>query len=87
MQPIYVSFLVCAVLLQSAQAQQGLYIRVELPERLSIEVPTHWKVLSQASRSNLAAAASAMMESAGQDPSTGRKKTLLSVNADRRAHV
>jgi hypothetical protein len=73
--------LLCSVLFQPAQAQQGSYSRINLPQRLSIEVPSDWKVLSQANRSNLAAVASAVMESAGQGGSTGKKETLLAVNS------
>lgn len=75
------SFMFCAALSQSAHAQQGSYTRVELPQHLSIEVPSHWKVLPRASRANVAAAGRAMMESAEQDASTGKKETLLAVNA------
>jgi hypothetical protein len=73
--------LLCSALFQPAQAQQGSYTRINFPQRLSIEVPSHWKVLSQANRSNLAAAGSAMTESAGQEGSTGKKETLLAVNS------
>lgn len=73
--------LLCSALLQPAQAQQGSYTRIDLPQRLSIEVPSDWNVLSQANRANSAAAASAMMESAGQKGSTGRKETLLAVKS------
>ncbi|MEO5883730.1 MAG: hypothetical protein ABIQ06_15040 [Caldimonas sp.] len=73
--------LLCSALFQPAQAQQGSYTRINLPQRLSIEIPSDWKVLSQANRSNIAAAGSAMMESAGQKGSTGKKETLLAVQS------
>ena len=69
--------LLCSALFQPAQAQQGPYTRIDLPQRMSIEVPSGWKVLPQANRSNLAAAASATMEGAGRGGPTGRKETLL----------
>jgi hypothetical protein len=73
--------LACVLLFEPAHAQQGSYTRIPLAHGLSVEVPSHWVVLSQANRSNLAAAGSAMMESVDQAPSTAKKETLLAVNA------
>ena len=73
--------LLCSASLQTAQAQQGSYTRINFPQRMSIEVPSDWKVLAQANPSKLAAAGSATMKSTGQEGSTGKKETLLAVNS------
>jgi hypothetical protein len=74
-------WLLCAAWLQPAQAQHGSYTRIDFPQRLAIEVPSDWKVLSQVKRSNLAAAGNATMERAGQEGSTGKKETLLAASS------
>lgn len=48
---------------------------------MSIDVPAHWVVLSEANRSNVAAAGRALTELAGVDGAPSGKETLLAVNA------
>lgn len=64
-----------------ALAQTGDYRRLQLNYGISLEVPTHWTILSQSTRSNLQAAGRAMTENAGLEGSSGRKESLLAVNA------
>ncbi len=65
----------------SAHAQQGSFTRLHLPEQISVEVPAHWKVLSQDARSNFSAAGNALIEGLGETPTGTKKQTLLAVNA------
>jgi len=48
---------------------------------ISIDVPSHWTVLSQDERRNLGAAGQAMADNAGIEASNHGKETLLAVNA------
>lgn len=55
--------------------------RLDLAYGISIEIPSHWVVLDQATRENLGAAGTAIMTNAGIEDSGGKKDRLLSVNA------
>jgi hypothetical protein len=67
---------------QARQAPPDSYTRIDFPRRLSIEVPSDWKVSSPADRSTPAAAGSAMTASAGGPKgATGQKETLLTANS------
>ena len=48
---------------------------------ISLDVPSHWTLLSQDSRKNFRAAAQAMSENAGIEVSGSRKESLLAINA------
>jgi hypothetical protein len=76
-------FLLAAIILASgpALAQTGDYRRLQLSYGISLEVPTHWTILSQSTRNNLQAAGRAITENAGLEGSNGGKENLLAVNA------
>ncbi|MGH2359076.1 MAG: hypothetical protein ACRDGM_00815 [bacterium] len=64
----------------SAIAQDSSFQRVQLPHKISLEIPAHWKVLSAETRKNLAAAGEAITGGAGVEVPSG-KESLLAVNA------
>lgn len=79
---VFVSaLLLVACTITSASAQQTSFTRIQLPHGISIEVPSHWRVLPQDTRQNLAVASEALANNAGADRPQGKKATLLSVNA------
>jgi hypothetical protein len=62
-------------------AQDTTFRRVQLAYGISLDVPTHWTVLPQDNRRNHRAAGQAMIDNAGIEGPTGRKETLLAMNA------
>lgn len=74
-------FVAFALLGTSAFAQDTSFRRIQLSYGISLEIPSHWTVLSQDTRKNLSAAGSAMMDNAGIEGSSGKKQNLLAVNA------
>ena len=62
-----------------AHAEDSPFIRRELAEGISVEIPSHWVVLSEASRKNIEARTRAIIDSSGQSPT--KAQTLLAVNA------
>lgn len=70
-----------ALLGNSAFAQDTSFRRIQLSYGISLEIPSHWTVLSQDTRKNLGAAGSAMMDNAGIEGPSGQKQNLLAVNA------
>ena len=65
----------------TAFAQSTEFRRIELAYGISLDIPSHWTVLSQDTRKNLRAAGETMTENAGIEGSNVNKETLLSVNA------
>lgn len=80
-QRLCLLFLALAVFGQSAIAQDAPFRRVQLAYGISLDIPSHWKVLSQDTRANLGASGSAVMDNAGIAGPSGRKEALLAVNA------
>jgi len=74
-------FIITALLSYNASAQNTSFRKIQLIYNISLDVPSHWIVLSQASRNNLGAAGQAMMDNSSIEGSSGRKKTLLAMNA------
>jgi hypothetical protein len=64
-----------------AFAADNSYKQVHLPHGISIEIPSHWAVLPEDSRKNLAASSQAMQDNAGIESVPGQRKGLLAVNA------
>lgn len=62
-------------------AQDKLFRSVQLEHGIYLDVPSHWTVLSLESRNNISAAGQAMVDNAGIEDQSGRKKNLLAVNA------
>lgn len=73
--------IILATVVGQAFATQTAFKRIQLGNGLSIEIPTHWNVLSQSTRRNLNAAGEAISEEAKVETPSGRKETLLAVNA------
>lgn len=78
---LFCVFAAFALLGNSAFAQDTTFRRVQLSYGISLEIPSHWTVLAQETRNNLAAAGSAMMDNAGIEGLSGQKQNLLAVNA------
>ncbi len=75
------SFVVFVLLSNSVFAKDAAFRRVQLAYGISLDVPSHWTLLSQDSRKNLRAAGQAMSENAGVEVSSGQKESLLAINA------
>lgn len=65
----------------AASAQDTAYRRVLLVHDISIEIPSHWKILSQETRKNLGAVSEAITKNADIEGPSGNKVGLLAVNA------
>jgi hypothetical protein len=70
-----------ALLIGSASAQDTSFRRVQLAHGISLEIPSHWKVLSLETRLNLGAASEAITRNAGAKALSGKNEGLLAVNA------
>ena len=70
-----------ALLAHSAFAQDTSFRRVQLAYGISLDIPSHWTVLSQDTRRNLEAAGEALVGNADIEGPSGRKENLLAVNA------
>lgn len=64
-----------------AFAQDTSFRHVQLAYGISLDVPSHWTMLSLESRKNINAAGQAMTENAGIEGSSGQKEPLLAMNA------
>lgn len=73
--------LVATVFVGSAVAQDSFFRSVQLTYGISLNIPTHWNVLSQEIKQNLGAAGESMVKNAEIEGSSGKKQTLLAVNA------
>lgn len=62
-------------------AQNSEFRQVQLLHGISLDVPSHWIVLSQASRKNLGAAAQALMDNSEIEGANGQKERLLAMNS------
>lgn len=69
------------LLTHSAFAQDTSFRNIQLSYGISLDVPSHWTVLPKDNRKNLAAASQAMTDNAGIEGSSGRKESLLAMNA------
>jgi hypothetical protein len=78
---LFCAFVAFVLLADSAFAQDTSFRRVQLAYGISLDVPSHWTVLSQDNRRNLRAAGQAMTDNAGIEGPSGRKESLLAVNA------
>lgn len=77
----FYSLLFITLFIGSASAQDSSFRSVRLAYGISLEIPSHWKVLSQETRQNLVAASEAMTKNFGIEGPSGRKQGLLAVNA------
>ena len=74
-------FTFLTLLTHSAFAQDTSFRNIQLSYGISLDVPSHWTVLPKDNRKNLAAASQAMTDNAGIEGSSGRKESLLAMNA------
>lgn len=65
----------------NALANQSEYRVVKLPYSISLEAPSHWKILSIETRSNLRAAGEAVLKNSGASDNVAKKESLLAMNA------
>lgn len=65
----------------SAFAQDSSYRRLKFAHGISLDVPSHWTMLSLDARKNLNAAGQAMTDNVGIEGPSGRKDALLAMNA------
>ena len=78
---VFYALLFITLFVGSASAQATSFRSVQLAYGISLEIPSHWKVLSQETRQNLGAAGEDMTKNAGIEGSSGQKQNLLAVNA------
>ena len=78
---LFYAFVAFVLLSHSAFAQDTSFRRVQLAYGISLDVPSHWTVLSQDNRRNIGAAGQAMTDNAAIERPSGRKESLLAVNA------
>jgi len=72
---------VFALLGNMAFAQDTSFRRVKLAYGISLDIPSHREVLSQDWRKNLGAVGEAISKNAGVEGPSGKKESLLAVNA------
>jgi len=77
----FAAIVALTLLTNSAFAQNTSFRSVQLAYGISLDVPSHWTVLSLENRKNLAAAGQATIDNAGIEGPSGRKETLLAMNA------
>ena len=70
-----------ALLALNARASDSAFKRINLPYSISLEIPAHWTVLSQATKSNLKALEEATTEAAGIRDPKRKKESLLALNS------
>jgi len=75
---LYVIFI---IFVQSVFAEDTAFKRIQLSYGISLEIPSHWEVLSQDAKQNLAAASESMGKNAGVVDDNGKKERLLAVSA------
>jgi hypothetical protein len=77
----HILILTVALFALGAKASDSAFKRISLPHGISIEIPAHWTVLSQATRSNLKAHEEATTEAAGIRDPERKKASLLALNS------
>lgn len=81
--PAFVCMLFAAAVLISpfSASAGGEFKNIALPTGISLDVPSHWQVLTLETRQNLSAVGAAIASNAGLENPDGVKSTLLAVNA------
>lgn len=69
------------LLAQTVLAQEPVFRRVQLPDGISLDIPSHWTVLSQDTRKNIAAFSKSMTDNAGVEGDSNQKQNLLAVTS------
>jgi hypothetical protein len=70
-----------AFIAHPAYSQDSTFRREKLSYGISLDVPSHWTVLSAESRKNTEAAGQAISENAGVEGTLRRRESLIAVNA------
>ena len=78
---ILATFVAWAMFAHPVLAQDNTFRKAKLPYGISLDVPSHWAVLSMADIKNLHTSSQAMMDNAGMEKQSSRKETLLAMNA------
>jgi hypothetical protein len=73
--------LLSALFANAALAEDNQFRRLSLSYGISLDIPSHWSVLTQSQQNNIAAAATAAMGNAGAEESGVHKDRLLAINA------
>lgn len=64
-----------------AYARPLTFQHIQLNHGISVDIPSHWLILSSDIKKNVTTAADAMLSNADIEPEEGVKKTLLAVNS------
>lgn len=70
-----------AIIAHPVFAQDTSFRNIQLTYGISLDVPSHWVLLNLESRKNLSAAGQAIIDNAGVEGPSGRKESLLAMNA------
>ena len=82
MQKIIYFFLIISILLnQSAIAQTHSFTKIKLAYGISIDIPSHWHIVSDDNRKNIDAASQGLAENSGFEWPSSRRENLLTVIA------
>ena len=80
-KPRYLFLVVTILFSNSTYSESSFFHKIKLIHGISIDVPTHWRILSQATRKNINTAGQSMIDNSSLERPSGRKETLLAMNA------
>ena len=66
---------------QSTYAQDTSFRQLSLAYGISIDIPSHWHILSKDTRKNISAAGQAVVDNSGTEGISGKKRSLLAVDS------
>lgn len=78
---VFASVVFVLLLSEAVSVGSDAFTRISLPHGISIEVPAHWTVLSEATRANLSAVGQSVIELSGLETASETRVNLLAVNA------
>lgn len=78
---LIIFYAVFIIFVQSVFAKDTAFERVQLSYGISLEIPSHWKILSQEAKQNLAAASESLLKLNGIADESEKKESLLAVSA------
>ena len=77
----YLCFCVLLVVASTVLAKETAFRHLELSGGISLDVPTHWHILSLQTKKNIVAASEAILSNSGIKEKTDNHQKLLAVNA------
>ena len=77
----YLCFCVLLVVANTVLAKETAFRHLELSGGISLDVPTHWHILSLQTKKNIVAASEAMISNSGLEEPMDTHEKLLAVNA------